>query len=428
MTALFLGGAAYLLLVPERSEEAGREGGRPTVESDRARRDLTAFGVILVGEFGDLTQLLIVNLAARYHQPWSVFIGAAAALVAVAALASSAGRALLRFLPLAVIRKVGGVSCWASPATPPCRSATRMSRARHSTWSERRRRTGAGGRPSSLDRWPAPARGFMPDDEGLALFDAAVRAGRARRRRGGHPVVEIGAWCGKSTLYLGAAAEATGAVLFSVDHHHGSEENQAGWEHHDPDLVDPRHRADRHPAASGGAPSTRPGSSARSSALVGDSPTVAARWGPRWPSASSTAATARSPRWADYRGWAPHVAVGGWLAIHDVFPDPADGGRPPYEIWMRRPGIGRLPRTASPAACACYAGASVAETARPVRPARPSQAGAQGSAEVQPVREPLAPEQPGRRRRARPARPRPGPSRPPCTSSARRAGTSPAPG
>src|ERR1039457_3962686 len=85
------------------------------------------------------------------------------------------------------------------------------------------------------------ARGFMPDDEGAALLTAALRAGEAFATGAAaleRPVfVEIGAWCGKSTVYLGAAAERTGAVLFSVDHHRGSEENQAGWEHHHPDLV-----------------------------------------------------------------------------------------------------------------------------------------------------------------------------------------------
>ncbi len=83
-------------------------------------------------------------------------------------------------------------------------------------------------------------RGFMPDDEGEALLAAALRAGRDAPH-GSTPVtfVEIGAWCGKSSVYLGAAAEATGAVLYSIDHHRGSEENQPGWEHHEPDLVDP---------------------------------------------------------------------------------------------------------------------------------------------------------------------------------------------
>ena len=75
----------------------------------------------------------------------------------------------------------------------------------------------------------------MPDDEGEALFDAGCAAGRDRPAA---TFVEMGAWCGKSTVYLGAAAEETGATVLSVDHHHGSEEQQEGWEHFDPELVD----------------------------------------------------------------------------------------------------------------------------------------------------------------------------------------------
>ena len=74
-------------------------------------------------------------------------------------------------------------------------------------------------------------KGFMPDDEGLALLAAAEQASLAVD--GEACIVEIGAWCGKSATYLGAGAEAGGAVVFSLDHHHGSEENQAGWDHFD---------------------------------------------------------------------------------------------------------------------------------------------------------------------------------------------------
>src|SRR5438067_478820 len=75
----------------------------------------------------------------------------------------------------------------------------------------------------------------MPDDEGLALHDAALAA-----PAGAGPLLEIGSYCGKSAVYLGAAAREASTVLFTVDHHRGSEENQAGWEHHDAALVDPR--------------------------------------------------------------------------------------------------------------------------------------------------------------------------------------------
>jgi predicted O-methyltransferase YrrM len=176
-------------------------------------------------------------------------------------------------------------------------------------------------------------RGFMPDDEGEALFEAAVRAGRAAVP-GAAPTtfVEIGAWCGKSTVYLGAAAEMTGAVVFSIDHHRGSEENQAGWEHHEADLVDPEvGRIDTLPHWRQTITENRLESSVVG--IVGDSPTVATRWNRPLTFCFIDGGHGADPAWADFNGWAPHVALGGWLAIHDVFPDPADGGRPPYELY-----------------------------------------------------------------------------------------------
>jgi MMP 1-O-methyltransferase len=174
-------------------------------------------------------------------------------------------------------------------------------------------------------------KGFMPDDEGLALYEAAVRAGAAATPGGG-TLVEIGAWCGKSTVYLGAAAEITGAVLFSVDHHHGSEENQSGWEHHDTEVVDlATGRIDTLPFWRRAVEQAGLGASVVG--LVGDSPTIASRWRTPLDFCFIDGGHGRQPAWADFSGWAPHVTVGGWLAIHDVFPDPSQGGRPPYELW-----------------------------------------------------------------------------------------------
>ncbi len=194
-------------------------------------------------------------------------------------------------------------------------------------------------------------RGFMPEDEGEALYAAARRAGEAvsgeHRRAGRRPVfVEIGAWCGKSTIYLGAAAEAAGAVLFSVDHHRGSEENQPGWEHHEPDLVDPVDgRIDTLPHW------RRSIAAARLDdvviGVVGDSPTVASCWTTPLELCFIDGGHGEEPAWADYRGWAPLVTLGGLLAIHDVFPDPADGGRPPYELWCHAMGSGEWTEDAS---------------------------------------------------------------------------------
>lgn len=175
------------------------------------------------------------------------------------------------------------------------------------------------------------AKGFMPDDEGMALYEAALRAGRTGP---GATFVEIGAWCGKSTLYMGVAAAETGAVLFSLDHHHGSEENQAGWEHHDAEMVDPRTgRIDTLPFWRRNVDDAALGSSVVG--VVGDSPVVASRWRTPLDLCFIDGGHGAEPAWADFRGWTPHVAPGRWLAIHDVFPDPADGGRPPYELYCR---------------------------------------------------------------------------------------------
>lgn len=178
-----------------------------------------------------------------------------------------------------------------------------------------------------LRRHAVAARGFMPEDEGDALFDAACSLRGAPAHA---PMVEVGSWCGRSTVWLGAAARRIGTVVFAVDHHRGSEENQPGWEWHDPTLVD----------AATGLIDTLPffrstiaaaGLEDVVVAIVGESPVVAARWNTPIGFLFIDGGHGVDPARADYTNWTPHVMVGGLLAIHDVFPDPADGGRPPYE-------------------------------------------------------------------------------------------------
>ena len=173
-------------------------------------------------------------------------------------------------------------------------------------------------------------KGFMPDDEGMALHEAGRRAGDT----GLGPLVEIGTYCGKSSVYLGAAARATKTVLFTVDHHRGSEENQAGWEHHDTSLVDPdTGRMDTLPTFRRTMLAT--GLEDVVVAVLGDSPTVARYWSTPLALLFIDGGHGSEPAWADYRHWVPNIALGGRLAIHDVFPNPADGGRPPYELYCR---------------------------------------------------------------------------------------------
>jgi predicted O-methyltransferase YrrM len=172
------------------------------------------------------------------------------------------------------------------------------------------------------------APGFMPMPEGLALFDAAA----AYAARG--PVLEIGSYCGKSTIYLAAAARAVGQVVVTVDHHRGSEEHQPGWEYHDPALVDPATgRLDTLPRLR--ATLAASGLEDHVVVVVGRSADVARLWacplGLVFIDGGHTDAAAIT----DYEGWAPWVAPGGALAIHDVFPDPAAGGQAPHRIYRR---------------------------------------------------------------------------------------------
>ena len=171
-------------------------------------------------------------------------------------------------------------------------------------------------------------RGFLADDEGLALHAAGLEGAEHG------PLLEIGSYCGKSAVYLGAAAQAAGTLLFTVDHHRGSEELQAGWEHHDPAVVDPgTGRIDTLPFLR----RTLEAADLEGVvvAVVGDSPAVARHWGTPLGLVFVDGGHGPGPARADYEGWAPHVAPGGLLAVHDVFPDPADGGRAPHDLYLR---------------------------------------------------------------------------------------------
>jgi predicted O-methyltransferase YrrM len=179
------------------------------------------------------------------------------------------------------------------------------------------------------------APGFMPPDEGLALYAAAVRAAAVG------PLLEIGTYCGKSTIYLAAAVRERRVPVVTVDHHRGSEEHQPGWEYHDPTLVDPvTGRLDTLPAMRRTLYAA--GLEDGVVAIVGRSAVVASLWstplGLLFIDGGHTDDAAR----LDYRSWMPHLLPGGLLAIHDVFPDPADGGQAPYQIYREALDSGRF--------------------------------------------------------------------------------------
>ncbi|EFL41597.1 secreted protein [Streptomyces griseoflavus Tu4000] len=175
------------------------------------------------------------------------------------------------------------------------------------------------------------AKGFMPVDEGLALYAAAAGAGRL-----GLPLLEIGTYCGRSTILLADAARAAGVTALTVDHHRGSEEQQPGWDYHDPETVDPELGVmDTLPAFR--RTLRRAGLEDHVVALVGRSPRVAALWAAPLALVFVDGGHTDEHATADYEGWAPHLAEGGLLVIHDVFPDPVDEftGQAPYRVYLR---------------------------------------------------------------------------------------------
>ena len=176
------------------------------------------------------------------------------------------------------------------------------------------------------------APGFMPVDEGLALHRVAAEHLAGHDRQG--LALEIGSYCGKSTVYLGTAARSTGGLVVTLDHHHGSDEHQPGWEYHEPAFVDP-HTGQLDTLGAFRRTISDAGLEDHVAAVVASSSMTASFWrspldllfidGGHTDEAAST----------DYAGFAPWVAVGGALVIHDVFPNPEDGGQAPYRIYCR---------------------------------------------------------------------------------------------
>ncbi len=176
--------------------------------------------------------------------------------------------------------------------------------------------------------------GFMPDDEGQVLHELALAAASVG------PLLEIGSYAGKSAVYLGAAAEERGTVLFTIDHHRGSEEHQPGWAYRDERLVDAStERYNTLPAFQRTIEAA--GLEESVIAIVARAELVAEYWhtplGLVFIDGSHTDESAQR----DYAGWAQHVAApggdraGGLLVIHDVFEDPSQGGQAPFRIYQR---------------------------------------------------------------------------------------------
>ena len=169
-------------------------------------------------------------------------------------------------------------------------------------------------------------KGFLADEEGEALYRYALKASL------GGPCLEVGSYCGKSTVYLGCACQKNEAVLYAIDHHRGSEEHQPGEEYHDPELFDGqenlfdsfrefRRTLRRAKLTDCVIP------------VVASSEIASKQWGTPLSMVFIDGGHSIEAALADYRSWAGHLRKGGILAIHDLFPDPAEGGQAPYDIW-----------------------------------------------------------------------------------------------
>ncbi len=170
-------------------------------------------------------------------------------------------------------------------------------------------------------------RGFLDPAEGAALYEAALATAALG------PCLEVGSYCGKSTVYLGAACQRAGAILFAVDHHRGSEEHQPGEEYHDPALLDARSGL-MNSFEEFRANMRRAGLEDTVVPVVASTAVAARAWRTPLGMVFIDGGHSRAAAQADYRCWTPWLLADGILAIHDLFPDPADGGQAPWEIYQ----------------------------------------------------------------------------------------------
>lgn len=169
-------------------------------------------------------------------------------------------------------------------------------------------------------------KGFLASDEADALYTHALSVAAKA------PVLEIGSYCGKSTIYLGSACQRAGGILYALDHHRGSEEHQLGEEYHDPELYD----------ADSGRMDTfrefrknidRAGLQHSVVPIVATSQLASRQWSTPLSMVFIDGGHSMEAAMTDYRCWAGHIMSGGILAIHDLFPNPAEGGQAPITIY-----------------------------------------------------------------------------------------------
>ncbi len=170
-------------------------------------------------------------------------------------------------------------------------------------------------------------KGFLDEREARYLYELALKAGKKG------PCLEIGSYCGKSAVYLGTACKENDTVLFSLDHHTGSEEQQPGEEYFDPELLDQETgKIDtlsffRKTIAEFDLEDTV-------IPIIGRSEIVGRTWQTPLSLIFIDGSHAYESVLNDYKIWAKHLIIGGYLVFHDIFPDPAKGGQAPYLVYQ----------------------------------------------------------------------------------------------
>jgi len=171
-------------------------------------------------------------------------------------------------------------------------------------------------------------KGFLDKEEGQRLYQIGLEAA------GIGPCLEIGSYCGKSTLYLGAACRKNNSTLFAVDHHSGSEEQQPGEGYFDPATYDIRQgRMDTYPLfrrafIDGGLEDTVV-------PILAKSENAARQWATPLSLVFIDGGHSFPAAYTDYISWAGHIMPGGFLLIHDIFMNPEEGGQAPHYIYKK---------------------------------------------------------------------------------------------
>jgi predicted O-methyltransferase YrrM len=169
-------------------------------------------------------------------------------------------------------------------------------------------------------------KGFMDNEEALRLYELSLTASKMG------PMAEIGSYCGRSAAIIGSACKQNNGILFSIDHHEGSEEQQPGEGYFDADLYDEK------TSTINTFPFFR-----QTLVLAGLKDTVvpivcaSKIAGRMWKTPLSMVFIDGGHSFEavhkDFLTWAPHILPGGFLVIHDIFFNPEEGGQPPRQVY-----------------------------------------------------------------------------------------------